>query len=192
MTGRNDRSWVVVAERELLSRPPFITVSAQTIDLPDGRRIDDYYQIELGDFACVYAQTEDRRLVMLRSYRHGPRKVCFNFPGGGIGPKETPAEAAKRELLEETGFEAARWQPLGSFITNSNQRCQTAHFFRADGCHQIAQANSGDLEDSEVILLTFSDALATMRRGDLASLSHAALLGLVALGESGHKAPQFP
>jgi len=184
MTGRQDRRWTVVSEREVLSRPPFITVSAQTIDLPDGRRIDDYYQIQLGDFAIVYAETEDRRLLMLRSYRHGPRKVCFSFPGGGVGSEETPARAAERELLEETGFEADRWQPLGSFITNSNQRCQTAHFFRADGCRRVAKADSGDLEDSEVVLVTLTEARAILHRGDLASLSHVALLALATTGDS--------
>lgn len=185
MTGRSDRAWAVVSERELLSRPPYVTVTAQTVELPDGRRIDDYYQIILSDFACVYAETEDGHLLMLRSYRHGPRKICFSFPGGGIGPGEDPAEAAARELREETGFEAARWHPLGSFIINSNQRCGTAHFFRAEGCRRVADANSGDLEDSEVVLLTRAEVLAALRGGDLASLAHAGLLAIAMVDASG-------
>jgi len=180
---RKDRHWKVVAERKLLARPPFLVVSAQTVELPDGRRIRDYYQLGMPDFVCIYATTEDGRLLMLRSYRHGPRKVCFNFPGGGVDDGETPARAARRELLEETGFKATRWRSLGSFVTNSNQRCQVAHFFRAGGCRRVAGADSGDLEDSEIVLMKSTKARLILDRGDFASLSHAALFALAALGD---------
>lgn len=176
MSRPDDAAWKVVAERELLARPPYLTLSAQTVELPDGRRIDDFYQLRLPDFACIYAETRDGRVLMLRSYRHGPRRVCLNFPGGGLSAGEVPLDAARRELREETGYEAESWTPLGSFVTNVNQRCQTAHFFKATGCHAVAAPDSGDLEETSIELLSRGDLLASLDQ--LAGLSHVALLAL--------------
>jgi 8-oxo-dGTP pyrophosphatase MutT (NUDIX family) len=92
--------------------------------------------------------------------------------------REAVADAAKRELLEETGFESSLWRSLGSFITNANQGGATAHFFRASACRRVAEPRSGDLEDSEVLLMRRSEVLAVMQKGGLASLSHVALLAI--------------
>ena len=170
--------WTILEERELLACPPFLKVSAQTVELPGGQRVEDYYQLTLQDFALVYAQAEDGRVLMLRSYRHGLREVCFNFPGGAIAPGEPPVASAQRELLEETGFESSHWQPLGGFLTNANQRGAWAHFFKAVDCRQVAEANSGDLEDSELLLTPPDQVAAMLTAGGLASLSHVALLAL--------------
>lgn len=172
------RPWLVRAEQTLVARPPFIEVSVQTVELPDGRLIDDFYQIAMPDYVCVFAETGDGKLLVLRSYRHGVRKVCLNFPGGRINAGETPEAAAVRELLEETGHEAARLAPLGRFVTQANQRCQTAHFFRAAGCRSRQAPASGDLEDQEIVLMTLDAAFAAAREGGFAVLEHVAILAL--------------
>lgn len=178
MTKPTGPEWTILDERQILSCPPFLSVTAQTVALPDGRRVHDYYQLVMPDFALVQAEVPDGRLLMLRSYRHGLRKVCLNFAGGALAAGETAADAARRELREETGFESDRWCFLGSFITNANQGGATAHFFRAVDCRRVAEANSGDLEESELLLITPGEAMAAMRAGGLASLSHVALLML--------------
>lgn len=176
--------WRVVAERPVLSRLPYLTVTAHTIELPDGRVIDDYYQLQMPDFSSVYAETADGRILLLRSYRHGARRVCLGFPGGGIAAGEPPADGARRELLEETGYEADRWETLGSFIVNGNQRCCLAHFFKATGCRRVAEPHSGDLEDAELVLLTRDEAIDAMWAGELASLSQVALMALASQSDA--------
>lgn len=178
MSDPDQKAWSVIEERELLARPPYLTVTAQSVALPDGRRIDDFYQIVLADFAVIYAETPDGRVLMLRSYRHGPRRVCLNFPGGALSPGEAPLDAARRELREETGYEAERWDSLGSWVTNVNQRCQTAHFFRAAGCRPVAAPDSGDLEETRLELIGPDGLFEAARRGELAGLSHAAMLAI--------------
>src|SRR5690349_1623170 len=96
------RPWAIRSERTLLSCPPFIEVSVQSVGLPDGRVIPDYYQLRMVDYVCLFAETTAGEVLVLRSYRHGPRRICLNFPGGQVVDGETALAAAKRELLEET------------------------------------------------------------------------------------------
>jgi ADP-ribose pyrophosphatase len=179
---RTLRPWIVRREQMLLSCPPYLEVSAQSVELPDGRMIDDFYQIAMPDYATIFPETEDGRVLLLRSYRHGPRRVCLAFPGGQLARGEPALAAAERELLEETGYRAAAWQALGSFVTQANQRCQTAHFFHARGCAKLRPPDSGDLEEHEeheVLSMTREEILAALARGEFPILEHAALLALV-------------
>jgi len=181
MSKEDLREWKVLRETQLLDASPFLKVSSQRIELPDGRVVDDFYQLEMPDFAAILAETEDGRIVVLRCYRHGAKRICLTVPGGHLARGEAPLVAARRELLEETGYEAKEWRPLGSFITNANHRCQTAHFFHARGCRAVAAPDSGDLEETEILLLSRAELIAAFRAGDFPFVSLAALFGL-ALG----------
>lgn len=178
MTTSPLRPWTVLAEEPLLSCPPFIDVSKQTIALPDGRTVENYYQVKMPDFAVICPVLADGRFLMQRSYRHGPRRVCLNFPGGHLSPDEPAIEAAKRELMEETGYRAAAWQALGAFTTNANHRCQTAHFFKATGCALVAEPDSGDLEEVEHVAMTYDEVVAAARDGSFALVTQVAMFAL--------------
>lgn len=172
------RPWKVLSEQALFEAPPFLHVSAQSIELPDGQVIERYYQVRMPDVATIFAETGDGRIVVLRSYRHGVRRVCLGFPGGHIVPGEDPLVAARRELLEETGYEADQWELLGSYITNANHHCQTMHYFRATGCRVVAAPDSGDLEAVEIVLLDRDGLLAAARRGEFPFVGQVAMLSL--------------
>jgi ADP-ribose pyrophosphatase len=173
------KPWTVLSEQHLLSCAPFIEVSKQTVALPNGRTVENFYQLKMPDFAVMIPVMEDGRFLLLRSYRHGPRRVCLNFPGGHLNDDtETPLDAARRELLEETGCEARGWTALGSFQTNANHRCQTAHFFKASGCRKVAEANSGDLEDTEEVLMTMAEIEQAIARGEFALTTQVAAFAL--------------
>ena len=170
------RPWVVQRETTLLTCAPFLKVSSQTVALPDGRMVDDFYQIEMPDYTCILPEMHDGRWLLLRSYRHGPRRVCLTFPGGQVAADEQAGAAAQRELLEETGHVARAWRPLGSFVTQANQRCQTAHFFAATGCEQVQAPDSGDLEEQELVMMSRDEVVRAFAEGECPILEHAALL----------------
>jgi 8-oxo-dGTP pyrophosphatase MutT (NUDIX family) len=114
-------NWTVISSRDVFDASPFLKVRIETIELPDGRRIPDYYQLEMPSFACIFAEAIDDPIIVYRQYRYGPRRVGLVFPDGHLDDGEAPAEAARRELLEETGFEASAWTYLGGFVVNANQ-----------------------------------------------------------------------
>ena len=173
------KPWKVAASRDLLDASPFLKVRVETVDLPDGRRIEDYYQLDMPSFACIFAETEDGRVITYRQYRHGPRRVSLVFPGGHLSAGEDPLEAAKRELLEETGFEAASWTDLGGYMVNANQGGAVSHMFHATGCRRVADPQSDDLEETETLFLTRDELLAAIGRGEIALLTQIALVSMV-------------
>jgi ADP-ribose pyrophosphatase len=173
------RPWNVLSERTVLDAPPFLHVAAETIRLPSGRVVENYYRVRMPDVATIYAETEQRQVIVLRSYRHGIRNTCLGFPGGHIVPDEPAPGAAQRELREETGYEAAAWRLLGTYVTNANHRCQANHFFHATGCRLVTAPNSGDLEETEIILMTTAQLDAALARGEFPFVGQIALLALV-------------
>ena len=101
--------WKIINEEVLLSCPPYLDVAKQTIIKPDGKIIDDYYQIYMPSYTAIFAYEEKLESVyILEGYRHGSRKHILGFPGGMVEKGETPSQCAQRELLEETGFKAKK------------------------------------------------------------------------------------
>lgn len=117
------REWVVESSTSILLREPWLEVFEEHIRLPDGRLVDDFYTVRLRDFVAVAAWTEDERLITVQHYRHGPRRITRSLPSGFVERDEDPADAARRELLEETGYAAETLSFLGRFVVDGNRRC---------------------------------------------------------------------
>src|SRR5262245_24625700 len=168
--------WKTLNRETLFSAGPIREIARETVLLPNGRIVPDYYTAAMGDYAIVYAVTRDRKVLLLRQYKHGPRRVCLTFPGGHVSPGEDPAAGVERELLEETGYRASTLMPLGSFVVNANQGCNTAHLFRADGCWHEQEPASGDLEEMELVVMAPGELLTPQCFGEMGVLSYVALV----------------
>lgn len=156
---------------------PIQEIAVESVRLPDGRVIDDYYAIRLPDYVLIYPEMRDGTVQLLRQYKHGLRRVCLGFPGGAMEEGESPLDAARRELMEELGCVADKWHSLGAFTNNGNQGCNTAHLFRAVDCRTVASPAAPDLEQPE--LLTIDPGELLRREGILTEIgltSHVALL----------------
>lgn len=170
------RPWQTLSRRSLYSGGPIADLAVERVLLPDGRVVDDYYSVRMPDYVLVFAEMRDGSVPLLRQYRHGPRRVCLTFPGGTIDGDEAPLDAAKRELLEELGATADAWHSLGSYVTNANQGCNTAHLFRATGCEVVRPPDSGDLEESVVVFLAPEELDVDARLAEIGLTSHVMLL----------------
>ena len=106
-----DGKWDII-NSEYLFRRPWLTVRHDQVRLPDGRINPEFYVLEYPDWVNVIAITEDGMFVLERQYRHGLGKTCYEIPAGVIENGETPLEAAKRELQEETGYGEGEWETL--------------------------------------------------------------------------------
>ncbi|ALG71383.1 NUDIX hydrolase [Azospirillum thiophilum] len=177
------KPWAVLDSRELLDASPYLKVRAETVQLPDGRTVDSFYQLDQPDYALMFVETADGQVVMLRSYKHGPRRVSLTFPAGAIEPGEEPLAAAKRELLEETGYAADDWTALGGFVVGANFRGSTCHMFHARGARKVAEPDSGDLEEMRIELHSTRALIDAAANGDFALLPVIAMLGAMLVPE---------
>jgi ADP-ribose pyrophosphatase len=171
----NLNPWKTLERTSLFSAGPIKEIARETVLLPDGRIVSDYYTAAMGDYALVYAVTAQGKVLVLRQYKHGCRRVCLTFPGGYVASAEDPAVAAERELLEETGYRLKTLISLGAFVANANQGCNTAHLFRADGCWYERPAQSGDLEEMELLEMTRDELMAPSGIADMAVLAYVTL-----------------
>ena len=170
------KPWTTLDRRVEFSGGPIREIVRETVQLPDGRIIHDFYTARMGDYALVYAVTTEGKVLVLRQYKHGLGRVCLTFPGGYVAPGEDPAVAAERELLEETGYRGGKLTSLGSFVTNANQGCNTAHLFRVDGCQRECDPDSGDLEEMELTQFEPVELLGPSRFAEMGVLSYVTLV----------------
>ncbi|CAN5592641.1 NUDIX hydrolase [soil metagenome] len=121
--------------------------------------------IEAVDWVNVIAMTPDQRVVLIRQFRVGSEAVCLEIPGGMVDPGEAPAQAAARELAEETGYTAPDWQQIGDLSPNPAVQTNRLYTFLATNAVQTGAAR---LEGSEVIeteTATLADCHAAIRDG---------------------------
>lgn len=172
------KSWRTVSRRVLLERQPWFTVGEEDVALPDGKTIEGFNWIAMREYAIVVPILADGRTIFIRSYKHGVGAVSLSCPAGYLEPGEAGLDGARRELREETGYEAAEWTPLGRFVVDGNYGSGAMHAFLATGAHSVCEPDSGDHEEQELVFLPFSEAIAKVRAGEVAQLSTAAALGL--------------
>ena len=170
--------WQVVESRPTFVARPWIDLSCQQVRLPDGRLVDDYYQIKLIDYAAVFARTVDGLVVLERQYKHGIRKVSLTLPGGAINEGEDPLAAARRELLEETGYVADDWRSLGAYVASANYGCGKAHVFSGPKCATGRVAGFGRFGGNGDRPGQHRRTCAAVRSGEVAALGAIAAIAL--------------
>ena len=164
MPNNHHQPWRVLDTKEVFAARPWLKLSVEKVEVADGRVVDDFYQLELPDFTVVFAETPEGRVLVIRQYKHGPRRISLTLPGGQLEPEENPLDAARRELLEETGYKAARWTSLGSYMVNGNLGCGRGYFFKASGADRFREPDSGDLENMEILLMDRPELAAAPRQ----------------------------
>jgi 8-oxo-dGTP pyrophosphatase MutT (NUDIX family) len=115
----------------------------------------------------VVALTPERRLVVVRQFRFGTRKVTTEIPGGVVDAGETPAATASRELREETGHTAERWSSLGTTEPNPAFQDNLCHHFLAEGARATHELELDPGEDIEVASLSEPELLAAIAAGEI-------------------------
>ena len=115
-------------------RNPYFRVRHDRVLRPDGQQ-GDYYVVEAAANASAVAIDADGAVVLVGEWAYPVETYSWCLPSGGSRPNESPLAAAQRELREETGFTAARWQPLGTFYLSQGSSDERGHVFLATGLH---------------------------------------------------------
>ena len=152
-TINQDRKWEILSSEYLIKRP-WLTARRDVAKLPDGRINNEYYVLEYPDWVNIIAITNDGQMVMERQYRHGLGNTCYELPCGVIEEGETPLEAAKRELLEETGYAGGTWQEWMVLSPNPATSNNLAHSYLVTGVEKVSKQHLDATEDIQVYLLS--------------------------------------
>ena len=148
-----DAKWKII-NRKYIIQKPWLTARCDSVELPDGRLIPEYYVLEYPDWVNVIAITKDGQFVMERQYRHGMGVESIEIPCGVMEPGEEPLVAARRELLEETGYGNGEWCLLMTVSPNPGAMNNITYCFLALGVEKLAEQSFDDTEDLTVILMS--------------------------------------
>jgi ADP-ribose pyrophosphatase len=172
------KPWKTKSRQTVLAQRPWLVVENHTVELPDGRLIPDWPWIITPDYVNVVALTEDERFLCFRQVKYGLEGTTLSIVGGFVEEGEEPFQAARRELLEETGYESTDWTSLGSYRVDPNRGVAMGHLYLARQARYVVPRNADDLEEQEVILLTRSEIETALDGGEFKVLAWAAAIGL--------------
>jgi 8-oxo-dGTP pyrophosphatase MutT (NUDIX family) len=169
--------WTLVERSYLFQRPPWLTLRQDHLRLPSGREIPEYWISEYPPWVNVVAVTRTDHVVLVRQYRPGLGAVHFEIPAGVVDETDAnPEAAARRELLEETGYAAGRWSPLLTLSANPALQSNLTHSFLAEGVEPVAAPTHEATEDLRVHVVPLGDLSRLIDTGEIVQALHAAAL----------------
>lgn len=158
--------WKTLESRYLIHRP-WLTARVDKVQLPDGRVNPEHYVLEYPDWVNVTAITREGQFVLVRQYRHAFDEVLLELCAGVSEAGERPIEAARRELLEETGFGGGQWSLVMTIGQNPSICNNLTYCFLAQGVEKIGEQRLDPSEDIEVVLLAREQVYGMLCRDEM-------------------------
>ena len=179
-------AWKTIKSEELL-HDYHVSVHKDTVQLPDGAVIDDFYTVTIPDAAMIAAITEDLHILLKSEYRYAISADVIECPAGMFEESESdPLVVAKRELLEETGYESTDWTYLGPTLESTSKLTNRMHLFLARNYVQTSKQHLDINEHLSVMKVLLSSAVSMVMDGTINANSTAHLILKVSrmIGES--------
>jgi len=182
---------------EVLHRGRVLEFRIDTVERADGRRARREVAVHPGAVAVVALDPEDR-ILLVRQYRHPAGRALLEIPAGTLdrdpasGAIEDPDVAARRELEEETGFRAARWERLTDFWTAPGFASERMFLYLATDLAPAGPDRLGPDEDEalELVRLPWREAVAAAERGEIGDAK--SLVGILWLARRMEERPVGP
>lgn len=167
--------WTEKSSKELLKTVVFDVTSRHSVSA-DGLE-GDYIVVNCRDW-CVVIPDMGEDFLMVKQWRHGEKVLSVEFPGGVIDDGEAPEEAARRELLEETGCEAGKLTKLASFNPNPALFSNHYHVFLAEDLKQVSEQNLDEDEYVSFFKMPKNEVISKMGSAEMPHGLMVAALGM--------------
>lgn len=158
--------WKTLSSEYLFKRP-WLTVRKDRLQLPDGRIHDEYYVLEYPTWVNIIALTKEGKFVMVEQYRHGLDDIFTELVAGVAEPGEEPLTAARRELMEETGYGNGKWELLTVISGNPGSTNNLTYCYIARDVDPIGERHLDATEDINVKLLSREEVYSMLMRDEI-------------------------
>ena len=158
--------WPVIKTRKGPSYSIF-TLRVDTAKAPHTGKEHDFYVIDSPDWVNIIPVTQDLEVVMVKQFRHGTKEITLEIPGGMVEKEDSLEQAASRELLEETGYQAREMRLLGVVHPNPailTNRCST---YLALNLEKVNDGDGDETEDIEVSLVPLKEIPTLIENGTI-------------------------
>jgi ADP-ribose pyrophosphatase len=135
----------IITSKQLLKTPIF-TVSRDVALDPDGFEIKRAI-IHHGGSAVIMPVDKKHRILLVKQYRLPAKQYLWELPAGRLDPGETPLVSAKRELIEETGYRAKKWQKIAAFYASPGFLAEKMTIFLAT---KLTEGEKKPMEDERI------------------------------------------
>ena len=143
-----------LTEKTLSSETVFdgkiMAVKKDQIELPTGQKSFREIVEHSGGVVilAIYKKADEEKILMVKQFRYPFKEAVLELPAGKLEKGEDPFEAAKRELKEETGYEAANWQDLGPIITSPGYSNEKLYLYKAENLKFVGECP----DDGEILM----------------------------------------
>jgi ADP-ribose pyrophosphatase len=165
MSIKHTNPWKTLSRRTILDHGRFLKVEEDSIELPDGSVISDWPRVIIPDAVIILPRLVNGKFLVFRQTKYAVEGISLAPVGGMLEPGEEPISAAKRELLEEMGCEAAKW-------------VASIHLFLAIDATQVTDPESDDLEEQELLILERSELEQALTTGEFKVLAWTTVVSL--------------
>jgi ADP-ribose pyrophosphatase len=157
-----------------------VRVFEKDVALGGHRGVETFWSIQTGRYAAIVAVTQDGLIPLVRQYRPAVEAYVLELPSGAVDSAEAPEDAARRELLEETGCEARELALLGRLHVDSGRLETQQWAFFAPDVRVVNDGPTGE-EELEVLFVTPPELKASILDGEFNLSVHVGMVGLALL-----------
>lgn len=168
--------WEVI-ESEYLHKRPWLTVRRESLRMPDGTIVPEYYVLEYSNWVNIIAITKEGKFILVEQYRHGIQETCLEICAGVAEENDaSPLISAQRELMEETGYGGGTWTEFMRVAPNASATNNWAYCFIAQDVELLGGQAWDESEELKVHLLSFEEVKALLHEGKIVQATMAAPL----------------